>query len=88
MNWLNRLLRRSVIGLLAGATSSGLLILTLHNTPLALASGLLVGLGYALAFAPAPAAYVDRLMTAGALGVPLWGALHVIALPLAAGPGH
>jgi len=85
MNWLNRLLRRSVIGLLAGATSSGLLILTLHNTPLALASGLLVGLGYALAFAPAPAAYVDRLMTAGALGVPLWGALHVIALPLAAG---
>jgi len=82
---LTRFLRRAVIGLLAGLVSSVLLILTLHNTPVAVAGGLLAGVGYALAFAPAPGAHVDSLMTASAFGVPIWGVVHVIALPLAAG---
>ncbi len=82
---LPRIFRRALIGLLAGAAASGLLALTLHNLPLALVGGLLAGVGYGLAFAPARAAYVDSLMTAAALGVPVWGALHVIALPVFAG---
>ena len=77
--------RRTLIGFVAGVASSLLLILTLHNTALALAGGVAAGIGFSLAFTPTPGAYVDSLMTAGAFGVPLWGVLHVIALPLVAG---
>ena len=82
---MNRYLRRGLIGLGAGLVSSLLLIVTLHNLGLAVVGGLLAGLGYALALTPSPRAYVDNAMTAGALGVPMWGLLHVAALPLAAG---
>jgi NADH dehydrogenase len=44
-----------------------------------------VGAGYMLAFRPPPRAYADSLAGAAALGVPAWGVVNVIGLPLASG---
>jgi NADH dehydrogenase len=44
--------------------------------------GVVVGVGYAAALEPTPGAYVDNLMAGAALGIPLWGLISVIAIPL------
>lgn len=79
---MNRFLRRSLIGMLAGALASGVLVATLGHPLWSILLGVLMGAGCSASLNPTRGAYVDNLMAGGALGMPLWGLISVIAIPL------
>ncbi len=79
---MTRALRRIIAGLAAGALGSAALVLTLGHPVLSIALGVAIGIAYALFFAPSRGAYVDNLMAGAALGIPWWGLINIIALPL------
>src|SRR5579862_6739811 len=81
---MNRTLRRTVAGLAAGAIASVALVFTLGHPVLTIAIGVAIGVAYAVFFAPTRGAYVDNLMAGAALGVPWWGLVNIIAIPLSA----
>jgi NADH dehydrogenase len=74
-----------MIGILAGAAASASLIATSGHFGLSLLLGAAIGAGFAGSIGQTPDAYLDNMMGGGALGVPLWGILNVIALPLLSG---
>jgi NADH:ubiquinone reductase (H+-translocating) len=68
--------------MLAGALASGVLAATLDHPLLSVLIGIAVGAGYSAGLKPTRGTYVDNLMAGGALGVPLWGLVSVIAIPV------
>ncbi len=82
---MNRIVRRSLIGILAGGAASAALIATAGHVGISLLLGAAIGAAFAASTGQTPGAYLDNMMTAGALGVPLWGILSVITLPLLSG---
>ncbi len=74
-----------MIGILAGGAASAALIATADHVGISLLLGATIGAAFAASTGPTPGAYLDNMMTAGALGVPLWGILSVITLPLLSG---
>src|SRR5215470_8124025 len=71
--------------MLAGLTGSVVLAMMLPNVAAAVALGILVGVVFGLAFRPVPHAYIDCMMTAAALTIPIWGLLDIIVFPILAG---
>ena len=82
---MNRMSRRCLIGILGGAIASIVLIAALHYSTVNLLLGVLVGAVYSAGIRPTRWAYVDNLMAGASLGIPLWGLISVIAVPIMAG---
>src|SRR5260370_41621848 len=82
---MNLICRRYSIGIISGGAASRVLTTTMHRGVWSLILGGVTGVPYSEARRPARRAYIDNLMTAGSLGVPLWSLISVIAVPLLSG---
>jgi NADH:ubiquinone reductase (H+-translocating) len=82
------ILRRALPGFTCGLLCGILLVGGFGNISIGLAVGAALGTAYALAL-PLPTrdagAAADRAMTTAAFGLPIWGVLNVVLLPLLAG---
>jgi NADH:quinone reductase (non-electrogenic) len=81
----SRYLRSGLTGLLAGFVSSFVLAPTVESIPVAVLLGSVVGIGYVVAFRNVQRQYIDSVMTAAALGIPLWTFVSVVIFPFISG---
>jgi len=79
---MNRTIRAAILGTIAGAIASTVLVLGLGHPGSTITLGILVGAAYSASIQRTSHAYVDNLMAAGSLGIPLWGLVSVVAIPL------
>src|SRR5215468_1476145 len=82
---MNPLLRRVLIGISAGLFAGTALLIILGHPFLTVVFCALVGACYSASLDPTRGTYVDNLMAGAALGVPLWGLVSVIAIPVLSG---
>src|SRR3974390_3132836 len=82
---ISRISRRILIGSVAGGLASLVLVSTLHHILLSFLLGTALALAHAIVVQPSREAYIDRLMSGAAIGIPLWGLISVIAIPVASG---
>jgi NADH dehydrogenase len=73
-----------MLGILAGGIASAVLIYTISPPFAGALLAIIVGAGYSASVSNTRGAYVDNMMTAAALGVPLWAMISVVAMPLIA----
>ncbi len=78
----SRPLRRAGIGFLAGLAASAALFATLRLGLGSIVLATVVGIAYATCFRFPRHAYVDNMMTAAALGIPLWSFVSVVLFPV------
>jgi hypothetical protein len=81
----NGVFRRLLLGFLAGAASCRVLASSCDQKNLGVLFGLALGVAFGITLGPAPGAYLETIMTSATMGVPLWGLISIIVLPLSRG---
>ena len=82
---MNPLLRRTFVGIPAGVLAGTALLMILGDPFPTVVLCALVGACYSASLDPTRGTYVDNLMAGAALGVPLWGLISVIGIPVLSG---
>ena len=82
---MNQLLRRVLIGIPAGLLAGTALLIILGHPFLTVVFCAFVGACYSASLDPTRGTYVDNLMAGAALGMPLWGLVSVIGIPVLSG---
>jgi len=81
----SRLLRRAGVGLASGLVASAALVVTLRLGFTAIAVAAAVGIAHGVWFCFPRRAYLDSMMTAAALAIPLWSLMSVVLFPVLSG---
>jgi NADH:ubiquinone reductase (H+-translocating) len=79
---MNRFLRRSMLGAMAGGAVGFPFLLTRAESSYGFVVGIVAGAIFAASVRPKRGAYVDNMMTAASMGIPLWGMVSMIVFPL------
>jgi NADH:ubiquinone reductase (H+-translocating) len=71
-----------LVGMVAGGAASVMLLTDPDHRFLNFLFGIVIGALFSVGLDPTGGAYVDNLMTGAALGIPLWGLISIIGIPL------